>query len=145
MSGRLILRIECVDDDAVAVNKVLAKVSRQERSSYLDRLPMRRRLHLQMAGKTGPWVAEITAVGKTGVLERRFVKGLKDYTHANSVGSRGVYMQFILTPGIYEIFDHPKRGQTRHRFARLADGKIREITRAEALTWLASATSTSTY
>lgn len=51
-----------------------------------------------------PWVAEITGIDARYSMARRFVRGQKDYTEANSVGSRGVYIHYILESGrIYEV------------------------------------------
>ncbi len=50
------------------------------------------------------WVAEIVAVSPYSGLDRRFLHRNKDYSEANSVGSRGVYAYYILESGkIYEV------------------------------------------
>lgn len=51
-----------------------------------------------------PWVAKITGKDPTYKYKREFLKSNKDYTHANSKGSRGIYLNYILESGnAYEI------------------------------------------
>jgi len=59
-----------------------------------------------------PWVAEIIGLTREGKFARRFVQGDADYTHANSVGSRGIHRWYHLHSGrIYEVADrHTRRG-----------------------------------
>ena len=44
----------------------------------------------------GPWVAEITGRYPSGKLKRTFVRSKRDYSRANSKGSRGVWLWFVL-------------------------------------------------
>lgn len=41
----------------------------------------------------GPWVAEVTGKYPSGKLQRLFVRSHRDYSRANSKGSRGVYRE----------------------------------------------------
>ncbi len=51
-----------------------------------------------------PWVAEITGFDPVYKFKREFLKAKKDYTHANSTGSRGIYVNYIIECGrIYEV------------------------------------------
>lgn len=53
-------------------------------------------------GKGRGWVAEIEL--RDGGPQRRFLRAFKDYSKANSVGSRGVFAAYWLAPGkIYEV------------------------------------------
>lgn len=57
--------------------------------------------------KSKPWVAEITGKDEKYKFKRTFLNGQKDYSEANSKGSRGVYLYFHLGgEKIYEIFEH---------------------------------------
>lgn len=74
-----------------------------------------------------------------GRIERRFVKGMKTYAEANSTGSRGVYLYFVLSEGpLYEIFDRPGWGKTRRRFARVIDGALHDVSTEDALQWVSN-------
>jgi hypothetical protein len=86
------------------------------------------RSHLRVAtGSTGTWVAEIIGLDHTtGRIKRKFLDGLKDYSNANSVGSRGVHKYYVLTGGpLYEIVDRPGYGKPqRRRYCRVEEGRI---------------------
>lgn len=78
------------------------------------------------------WVAEITGLcGKFG-FKRHFLRGQKDYSEANSVGSRGVYVYYDLPAGkIFEVKEQIswKRDD---RYFLLADlGSGRRLDKAE--------------
>lgn len=50
------------------------------------------------------FVAEITGFHPKFKYERKFLKGQKDYSEANSKGSRGVYVYYYLEEGkIYDV------------------------------------------
>jgi hypothetical protein len=56
------------------------------------------------------WVAEITGFDLKYKFKREFLRFKKDYSRSNSVGSRGVYANYILESGhIYDIKDHKDR------------------------------------
>jgi hypothetical protein len=56
------------------------------------------------------WVAEIIGTDPKYKFNRQFLRFKKDYSRANSVGSRGVYANYILESGkVYEIKDHKDR------------------------------------
>lgn len=51
-----------------------------------------------------PWVAHIMGRDLKFKYKREFLKPTKDYTHANSKGTRGVFLWYILESGnIYEV------------------------------------------
>src|SRR4030042_1894631 len=52
---------------------------------------------------TYPWVARITGTDPHFGLARQFVRCTKDYSEANSMGSRGVRGFYVLDSGIYEV------------------------------------------
>jgi len=80
-----------------------------------------------------PWVARITGFHNQYGFVREFVTGMRDYTHANSIGSRGIYEYFALSPGIYEVNECVKLGKNRRYFIRVQDATITEIDRDEVL------------
>jgi hypothetical protein len=73
-------------------------------------------------------------------IEKQFLKGQKDYSKANSVGSRGVETYYILQPGwVYEVHEHLTWKRSRTYWCRVEDGMIIEMTFEEALAWLVNA------
>jgi len=53
-----------------------------------------------------PWVAEVTFNKMNCCLERRFLRGTKDYSESNGSASRGVHLHFILEDSkIYEVHE----------------------------------------
>lgn len=89
------------------------------------------------SGQARPWVARITGRDARFGLRREFVRGVKDYSRANSVGSRGVYRYFFLASGVYEVNELQSWSRSRRYFLRVgADGGKTEITREEVDAWL---------
>lgn len=154
MAIKTILKIEAVGDDIVAALRYHSARPDDSHSGM-----MRRRLdralekmgHPRPAGwrygacYTGrdyraaarilsPWVAEIVGRDGMGQLQRQFVSGQKDYTHADRVGSRGVFFFYHLTPGhIYEVNSHPEWKRHDHYLCRVRhDGHIVKITPEDA-------------
>ncbi len=78
-----------------------------------------------------PWVARITGPDTRYGLAREFLRGQIDYSRANSVGSRGVYLYFPLKDGIYEVYRHETWERSRRYFIRVEGMQITEITREE--------------
>lgn len=80
-----------------------------------------------------PWVAQITGRDRKYGLKREFVRGQKDYTEANSVGSRGVFVLYILEKcRIYEVAKLTKWNKPERYFFRLdEDGIEVKLTGAE--------------
>jgi len=57
------------------------------------------------------WAAQIVGRDPQYKYARQFLKSKKDYTHANSKGSRGVFVYYLLESGyVYEV-RLPKRGR----------------------------------
>jgi hypothetical protein len=105
-----------------------------------DRLPeMQRGVYLRRLGPdTKPsWVARITFDGER--LQRVFMKGARDYTHSNGVGSRGIFTYYALHSGIYEVHERLKWRKTRRYFIRVENAQITEVSREEALACLQNA------
>jgi len=79
------------------------------------------------------WVAEITGFDPKYKYARSFLKFKKDYSRANSKGSRGVFAEYILQSGrIYDIKDN--RGRY---FCKVNEtGDIIKISESEVTEWL---------
>lgn len=83
--------------------------------------------------KYTPWVARITGLCNKYGLKREFMRGQKDYSLANSVGSRGVYVYYPLDPGIYEVNERLTWKRVRRYFIQVQNAEITEITREQVL------------
>ena len=81
------------------------------------------------------WVAEITGFDPKYKFTRRFLHYKKDYSRSNSVGSRGVYANYILESGrVYDVKDNKDR-----YYCRVGeDGQIIKITESGVMDWLKS-------
>ena len=77
------------------------------------------------------WVAIIKDHYK-GKFLREFPKGYKDYSEANSVGSRGIYKYYYLEEGnIYEVSEPKSWKRTDRYFCRIEDGQEIRMTEDE--------------
>lgn len=83
--------------------------------------------------KSRPWVARLIGFDERLSFTREFVRGQIDYSRANSVGSRGVYLYFPLKDGIYEVNARETWKRTRRYFLRVEDAKMDEISREEVV------------
>lgn len=75
------------------------------------------------------WVAEITGPDERYRLSRVFLRAKIDYSKSNSRGSRGIFAEYILSPGkIYEVKSQETWGRSRRYFCTVGDdGDIIEI------------------
>jgi hypothetical protein len=85
-------------------------------------------------------VARLYETGLGRNLGRAFMRGQKDYSEANSVGSRGVYLTFLLPPdSLYEVRSFLAWKNERRYFIRTTDtGEIEEVTEAQVRAWLSA-------
>jgi hypothetical protein len=121
---KAILEIELRGDDTVQMCKLWAGV--------IDEcgLGVGSSFRMPSAG----WCAEITGRDPKWKYKREFCRFKKDYSRANSKGSRGVYAVYCLDGGkYYEIKDGKKR-----YFAQVHDWKVVEVDREEVDEWLKS-------
>ncbi len=88
--------------------------------------------------RPAPYVARITGVGGRLGIVREFVRGRKDYSAANSTGSRGIRIHYMLPPGVYEVQEILSWRDARRYFVRSDGGRLAEIDREEALRCLPS-------
>jgi hypothetical protein len=86
------------------------------------------------AGRSGPWVDQLTAAGRVVVPCRN------DYSKANSRGSRGVYRCFILESGrLYEVHERLSWRSSRNYFCAVTErGDIYELNQQEVAEWLSA-------
>ncbi len=85
-----------------------------------------------------PWCARITGPHETYGLAREFVKGQIDYSKANSVGSRGVFIYYALKDGLYEVNERTTWSKVRRYFIHVEDATITEIAREEVMQWVSN-------
>ncbi len=79
------------------------------------------------------WVAKITGycVEFDG-FKRDFIKGNRDYAKANSKGSRGIYVSYFLSPGIYEVKHKTSWKHTEKYYCIVTDkGEIEKIDKSD--------------
>lgn len=88
----------------------------------------------------GPWVAEIIDKYPSGKLRRTFVRSNRDYSRANSKGSRGVYLWFVLeSDKLYEVHARTSwKGSCNYFCAVTEAGDINNLTDDEAKEWLSA-------
>jgi hypothetical protein len=81
------------------------------------------------------WVAKIVGKSKKYKFDRVFVRGKKDYSQANSVGSRGIYIWYFLEPGFFYEVSEPVSWKNTNRFFCKVDceGNIIKISEEEVL------------
>lgn len=119
------LKIELVGDDTVQMFKMF-------RGQLNDVMPGMGNAALGSWPASG-WVSEITGTDPKFKYQRQFLRYNKDYSKANSKGSRGVYAHFILESGrIYEVKEYKRR-----YFCKVSDdGDIIQIDEEEVRQWL---------
>lgn len=84
-----------------------------------------------------PWVSRLTGLDENYRFQREFINiSQKDYSRANSKGSRGIYIYYILKDGIYEVKRLVDWKRTRRYFIRVDEDRISEISRAEVIGYL---------
>lgn len=125
---RVVVKLEAIGDDAHQYKKLI-------RRGDIDP-DFRRQLTPREHLRSQPWIARLTGLDQQFKFKREFVRGQKDYSQANSVGSRGVYIYYALTSGIYEVNAPLSWSRTDRYFCRVKDGQIIRMTFEETLEWL---------
>jgi hypothetical protein len=81
----------------------------------------------------GYWVAEITGRDPVYKYQRRFLKSKKDYSQSNRIGSRGVFLYFLLDSGrVYEV----KTSRRRYFCTVNEEGEVIEMEKREVDQWI---------
>lgn len=89
-----------------------------------------------------PWIARVTGLSKQFGLDREFVKGVYDYTHATKANGKGTCLYFSLPPGLYEVYQPTSWKHERRYFVRVTeDGEVQEIGKDEVVECLKNTTS----
>lgn len=134
-----VVKLEAIGDDRVERFR--------EWKRYLDSIdgPGAGKRFFGDLGRARQWVAEITGLCSTYRFKRSFVNGEKDYSEANSIGSRGVYVFYPVREGrIYEINEPMSWKHDRRYFARFDGDQEIEMSESEVMEWLALHKSTAT-
>lgn len=99
---KAVLEIELRGDNSVQLWKLF-------RMQLNDALPAMGDVALGSMPPAG-WVAEIIGIDKKYKYARKFLRYKKDYSRSNSVGSRGVFAEYILESGkLYDVKEWDKR------------------------------------
>jgi hypothetical protein len=92
----------------------------------------------ELARQEGPppprqWCAELIGVGADGELLGARLRGKRDYTDANGIGSRGVSVYYLLESGrLYEVSAPRTWRHTEHYYCTVTDaGAIERLTEEE--------------
>lgn len=125
---KAVLRLELIADN-------LYEYARLKRAGRITR-PLRFRQEVDVIRfarrELRPWVARVLGADAAGRLQREFVRyQTKDFTSANREGSRGVYVYYTLSPGIYEVNERVAWERARRYFVRVDGATITEIPREE--------------
>ncbi len=120
------LKIEAIGDDADQMIRLWMNILNEGMPGLGD-MTFGKPLHSY-------WVAQITGHDPKYKYARQFIKGKKDYTHANSKGSRGVFIYYLLESGyVYEV----KKSSKRHFFCLVDDeGNIDEVDKDYIEQWI---------
>ena len=96
---------------------------------------------IENIGDSKAWVAEITGTDPKFGLKREFCNGIRNYSKANSKGTRGIETTYELTAGkIYEINEPQSWKNTNRRIVYVAaNDKRYKIDAKDALALLAGA------
>ncbi|WP_149563166.1 hypothetical protein [Streptomyces cacaoi] len=93
---------------------------------------------VEKIGHQNPWLAEITGRHPDYEYRREFLLSKRDYTNANSRGTRGVQFHWDLLPNrVYEAAWSVSHRETRREFLKTTpDGDVETISREEVEAWL---------
>lgn len=88
--------------------------------------------------RCAPWLAEVTGYDRRFGLRREFLPGKRDYSRANSRGTRGVWSHWSLRPNrVYEAYWKTSHETSRREFLRAtAAGDVVFIEGQEVHAWL---------
>lgn len=83
------------------------------------------------------WVSEITDFDKKFKYKRVFVNGQWDYSEANSIGSRGIFVYYHLEENkIYDVKSQTSWNNFDRYFCQIKNGEIVKITEKEVDEWV---------
>jgi hypothetical protein len=83
--------------------------------------------------KSSTWVARLIGLDEKFTFKREFVQPERDYSQANSTGSRGIYGYYALPPGIYEVNERVTWRRVRRYFIKVDEAEYKEIDREDVI------------
>lgn len=86
--------------------------------------------------KSNPWVARLTGFDDEYFFKREFVRGQRDFSCAKMTGSRGVYVYYALTPGLYEVNERISWKHVSRWFCQVKNGEIIKLSKREVVAQL---------
>lgn len=123
------LEIECIGDGFRSEDDFRASVL----GAILDKMADRR----VFGSPKRWWVAEITGRDPKYGYRREFLHYQKDYSRANSTGTRGIYATYVLDEGrLYEVSAPQSWSATDRYFCTVRDGRIVRLSQEEADDWV---------
>lgn len=126
---KLVLKLECLSDQHWK-NRRLLKLIYRNSNKYLRQTKTGSDLYYH------PWVAEIKGFSEKYNFDRLFIKGTKDYSEANSSGTKGVYMYFFLNKNkLYEACENISFLERKRVFIKTENNIITKISPEEAIEW----------
>lgn len=124
-----VLRLEAIGDDLVARNRLEQGKMREAG------IPAPARALLDIAPSRS-WCSEVIGWRGVGEAMLREIRPHRDYSKANSVGSRGVYLVYTLHEGaVYAVRERLSWRSSREYFCRVSGTSLVEMTGEEARTW----------
>lgn len=126
---KAVLRLELIGDNHIQ----RARAIKRGEAQMPQHIPRMVELVKHSQKRFIPWVAQITGLCDKYGLKREFIRGQRDYTLANSVGSRGVFCYYPLDPGVYEVNERLTWKKVRRYFIKVENTQVIEITKEEAL------------
>lgn len=123
------LEIEAIGDDVDQLSRLWTNITN-------DMVPGLGTLTFGL--KKSYWVAQIVGRDAKYRYQRVFLRGRKDYARANSKGSRGVFVYYILeSDNVYEVY-RPSSWQRQDRYFCTVDndGSIVRVTQEQAEQWI---------
>lgn len=114
---KAVLRLECIGDNYIQRAHLIGQGKVQMPRHTRQFIPIIR--YGQKRFRV--WVAKLVDG------ERQFITGMRDYSLANSIGSRGIFEYFALDDGVYEVNECTKLGKSRRYFIRVQNTEIEEI------------------
>jgi hypothetical protein len=124
-----LLKIECIGDDTHQVLKLYRNLTNELMPGLGD----------MTFGKSQKpyWVAEITGEDSKYKFKREFLRCKKDYSEANGVGSRGVYVYYNLEEGkVYHVSSPESWKRIDKYYCTIKNGELQRLTQKEVEKWV---------
>lgn len=120
-----VLKLEFIGENYTAYRRSEAYHEASERyGSYLGH------------DQSTPWVKRVLGYNEQFGFLHEAVRGQKDYSQANSVGSRGIYLYYPLKKGVYEVNERITWSRVRRYFILVDNAEYVEVSKEEVFAWL---------